>query len=239
MDGQWDRLLRQSPQHSVTPPDAIERLRFEQRPHLALLAMPDSDFRSALEHGIAAAFEAAELQYDTPDPVRYHVNALFHRRGIPYEVFGTGSLIYRGDEGTRDIVLAPALAALADRRLAGVRAEFEDAVAKLGAGGPKDLEDAIEESRKAVEGTMKVLIDLDPRVQLPRRQMTDDLIRTLVDGGVVESETRPLLEGVSRVANSLASHSAAGEVRNTPRDLAAATVSAAATAIAFLAARLP
>src|SRR3954447_15989910 len=90
-----NRLLRQSPQHSVTPPDAIERLRFEQRPHLALLAMPDSDFRSALEHGIAAAFEAAELQYDTPDPVRYHVNALFHRRGIPYEVFGTGSLIPR------------------------------------------------------------------------------------------------------------------------------------------------
>jgi len=135
--------------------------------------------------------------------------------------------------------LAPAFAALADRRLAGVRAEFEDAVAKLGAGGPKDLEDAIEESRKAVEGTMKVLIDLDPRVQLLRRQMIDDLIRTLVDGGVVESETRPLLEGVSRVANSLASHSAAGEVRNTPRDLAAATVSAAATAIAFLAARLP
>jgi len=63
--------------------------------------------------------------------------------------------------------LAPALAALADRRLAGVRAEFEDAVAKLGAGGPKDLEDAIEESRKAVEGTMKVLIDLDPRGSAP------------------------------------------------------------------------
>jgi hypothetical protein len=153
--------------------------------------------------------------------------------------YAIGRVVFHGDQGEHDLIVAPALAVLTDPRLAGVRSEFEDALAKLTAGGPKDREDAIEESRKAVEGTMRVLIAATPGVQAPRHHTIEHLIRALVEGGVVESETRPLLECVSRIANPLASHSAAGEVRNTPRDLAVATVSAAATAIAFLAARLP
>jgi hypothetical protein len=86
---------------------------------------------------------------------------------------------------------------------------------------------------------MKVLVDESPGLQRPRNQAAEELVRTLIAGGVVEKETRELLLAVSRIANSLASHSAAGDVRMTPCELAAATVSATATAIALLSARLP
>jgi hypothetical protein len=66
---------------------------------------------------------------------------------------------WQGDESVYAAITKPALAVLGDARLAGARSEYEDALANLRAGSQKDLEDTIEESAKAAESVMKVLID--------------------------------------------------------------------------------
>ena len=157
---------------------------------------------------------------------------------MPYRLDRQLELQFHGDPGERELVVAPALAALSDPRLAGARSEFEDALTKLGAGRPKDVEDAIEESRKAVESAMKVLID-EHNLGRTGKEPTERLINALIAGGVVEPQTSDLLRAAARIANAQASHGAGAVVRQVPDELAAAAVSAAATAITFLAARLP
>lgn len=242
MDERWQFLLMQSPNRGNTA--AAEHVKAGMRPMLALSVMPDPDFRVALEHGLRLAAQHLALHdlsfggTDVVGDLAEHVNTLFAKRGVPYRLDRDVRLQFHGDPTVRELVVAPALAALADPRLAGARSEFEDALTKLGAGRPKDVEDAIEESRKAVESAMKVLIDARG-LDRPARETTSPLIKVLVNGGVIEEQTDDLLRAAARIANGLASHGAGGQIRQVPDDLAAATVSAAATAISFLAARLP
>jgi hypothetical protein len=135
-------------------------------------------------------------------------------------------------------VLEPALRALREPRLAGARAEFEDALAKLGAGRAKDREDAIEESRKAVESAMKATLAANGELG-HERKTSWPLIEALRDAGIVEAEADQLLMAAARVANATASHGAGSQPRDVPHELAVAVVGAAANAITFLAARLP
>jgi hypothetical protein len=58
------------------------------------------------------------------------------RVGVPYRVTDDG-VVFGGDRGLQEVTVLPALDVLGDDRLAGARAEFEDAVAKLRAGGAK------------------------------------------------------------------------------------------------------
>jgi hypothetical protein len=249
MEERWRVMMAQSPDAAMSPPDVQHRVKSGRvRTHLVLLAMPDPDFRVALEYALAEA--AADLDarasavspFDSVGMVMEYVNSLFEKRGVPYRLDRDVKLHFQGDSTVRELVIAPALAALSDPRLAGARSEFEDALTKLGAGRPKDVEDAIEESRKAVESAMKVLIDAHD-LQRAERDTTEALIKILVAGdgvgGVVEPQTSDLLRAVARIANALASHGAGAVVRQVPDELAAAAVSAAATSITFLAARLP
>jgi hypothetical protein len=239
----WRPLVAQTPRARDAQPASLANLQAEQRPRLVLIAMPDADFASALRCGVAEAAKQVEAEFmgmawSPALEIYEHLNRLFNRRGVPYR-FTDDGLVFKGDQSLNDLTVVPALYVLADERLAGARAEFEDAVTKLRVGGPKDLEDAIEESRKAVESALKVLIDETPRLQRPRQETTDDLVGMLVTGKVVEKQTRDLLTAVARVANGLASHGAGGDIRVVSKDLAVAVVSTAASAITFLAARLP
>jgi hypothetical protein len=87
------------------------------------------------------------------------VNDLFAARGMAYRLDENGRAHWHGDEGAYIEVIRPALDALGDVRLAGARQEFEAALGQLRAGTPKDDEGAIEESGKAVESAMKVVLD--------------------------------------------------------------------------------
>jgi hypothetical protein len=175
---------------------------------------------------------------DYVGPVREHVNAMFERRGVPYRVDDDAHVRFIGDQTVRALVLDPALLALRDPRLAGAGAEFEDALAKLGAGRAKDREDDIEESRKAVESAMKAVLAAHGE-HGHEHKTTSPLIEALRDAEIVEPETDQLLSATARVANASASHGAGAQPRDVPHELAAAVVGAAATAITFLAARLP
>jgi hypothetical protein len=245
MEERWQVMLAQVPRAQSSSPQALRNVKAGTvRTQLVLIAMPDPDFRVALEYALLQAVANLDAQdsglppSDSVGRVMEYVDTLFEKRGVPYRLDRDVKLYYQGDPTVRELVIAPALAALSDPRLAGARSEFEDALTKLGAGRPKDVEDAIEESRKAVESAMKVACD---ECGVPRtgKETTAPLIKLLADAAVVEPETDDLLRAASRIANAVASHGAGGAVRQVPDELASAAVSAAATAITFIAARLP
>jgi hypothetical protein len=243
MDEAWNRLVGQSARAQQGSAQALANVRADVRAHLVLLAMPDADFAVALEEGLRFVTEAAEMSaggwpQDYVGPVRGHVNRVFERRGVPYRVDDEGRVGFSGDASARSLVIEPALSALSDPRMAGARAEFEDALAKLGAGRAKDREDAIEESRKAVESAMKATLAAHGQHGHERKK-TRPLIDALRDAGIVEAEADNLLMAAGRVANATASHGSGTLPRDVPHELAAAVVGAAANAITFLTARLP
>ena len=157
---------------------------------------------------------------------------------MPYRLDRDVKLHFEGDPTVRDLVVAPALAALGDPRLAGARSEFEDALTKLGAGRPKDVEDAIEESRKAVESAMKVACD-EHGLQRAEKDTTEPLIQILVAGGVVEAQTDNVLRAAARIANALASHGAGAVVRQVPDEPLRPRFRRRRLRSRYLAARLP
>jgi hypothetical protein len=71
--------------------------------------------------------------------------------GVPYRRAAKAFRFeWVGDPAQHALIVRPALLALADRRLAGVRAEFEEALAKRPLGVPRDLENAVDEAAKSV-----------------------------------------------------------------------------------------
>jgi hypothetical protein len=245
MDEYWQRLATQTPAAQGARPESLLKVKLSSAHRLVLHAMADVDFAQVLE--VASALVVNELAfadigmpgYDYVGTVTEHVNGVLERRAIPYRLDRDLRCRFEGDQSTRELAVTPALAVLDDPRLAGARGEFEDALAKLRRAQPKDLEDAIEESRKAVESTMKVLLAAHGHALPPGRQTTKPLHDALIAAGVVEAETDDLVRAAARIANTWGSHGAGHAPRVVPADLAAAAVSAAAAAITYLAARLP
>ena len=245
MADQWALMVEQTPKAHGASPDVLERVRLSKAHLLLLHAMADADFARALEAASKLAVDrlaVADMSmtgYDYVGTVTEHVNGVLELRGVPYRLDRDLVCSFTGDETLHEVAVAPALAALADPRLAGARSEFEDALTKLGRGGPKDLEDTVEECRKAVESVMKVLI-AEHGLPLPSgKQTTKPLHDALVGAGVVEQETDNLIAAAARVANADASHGAGANVRVVRVDVATAVVSAAGVAITYLASRLP
>lgn len=244
MDDYWTMLCAEVASAQQASPDALHRVRLSKAHQLALHAMPDSDFAVALEAASQLAVEGMAISdmgmpgWDYIGTVLEHVNDVLERRGVPYRMDRDLNCESVGDQAVHELAIEPALGALVDPRLAGARAEFEDAVAKLRRAGPRDLEDAIEESRKAVESTMKVLLAAHG-VQVSPKLTTKPLHDALVDAGIVERQTDNLVTASARMANVGASHGSGATVRAVPADLAGAAVAAAGVAVTLLAARLP
>lgn len=234
--------MAQTPSAQTGSPVAVENVKAKMRPRLVLKTMPDSDFRVALDRACCWQFGewTGQVSACATEWARHASKSTRYSRGAACltRLDRQLELQFHGDPGERELVLAPALIALSDPRLAGARSGFEDALTTLGAGRPKDVGDAVEESRKAVESAMKVLVD-ESHLGRAGRETTEPLINTLIAGGVVEPQTGDLLRAVARIANAQASHGAGAVVRQVPDELAAAAVSAAATAITFLAAACP
>jgi hypothetical protein len=244
MDEYWRQLAASTPAAQGASVAAMEKVRLSHAHRHVLLAMADADFVQVLEAASELAVQRMAYDdigmpgYNYADVVLHYVNGVLERRGVPYRLDPDLVCRFDGDKAVHELVIAPALAALADPRLAGARGEFEDALAKLRRAQPKDLEDSIEESRKAVESAMKVLLIAHDE-DLPARPTTSPLHAALVAAAIIEPQTDDLVRAAARMANAAASHGSGSEVRAVPADLATAAVSAAAVAIAFLAGRLP
>jgi hypothetical protein len=198
----------------------------------ALLALPEALFLDAVEYGVRHIGS-----YPGRSPHVDEINALFKRRGIYFELDVWQGASWVGDPGAYGATVEPALAALVDPRLNGVRAEFEVALRHLRHGTHKDLEDAIEESGKSVESAMKVLLD-EKSVRRTGKETAHPLFELLRDAGVIEVEADNSVLGAARIRNQWGGHGAGATPRTPPGDLAELAVRAAATAIVFLAGRL-
>jgi hypothetical protein len=99
----------------------------------SLLVLPEPLFLDAVEYGFREGLYPA--QWDAP---AREINELLERRGVFFRFSEVGSAEWVGDPGAYPEIIAPALAALQDSRLAGARNEFEAGLAHLRQGGAKD-----------------------------------------------------------------------------------------------------
>jgi hypothetical protein len=223
----------------------------EQGAGFVLLALPGTEFLTAIENAVALAHEkrlfgifpdAGWFDRDRRDAMAdtffsYADDALA-AHGAPYQrADGEWMFEWVGDPGQHELTVQPALLALADPRLAGARSEFEEALLKRRMGTPKELEDVLDEAAKAVESVLKVLHD-ECGVTRPRQQQALSLFNTLTPE-ILPGYSLNLVTAAAGPRNHMASHGQGAVVREVPEELADASIAAAATAITFLAHYLP
>lgn len=213
----------------------------QQLSRWVFVCAPDPVFTTAVGYAFKSLWQMNEqsgMPSGTTAQVIASINDLFAKRGVPYRVTDDGDVRWHGEEKTYTTIIEPALAVLADSRLAGARSEYEDALRALRGGAQKQLEDAIEESAKAVESAMKVLAD---ESNLPRtgKETARPLIDMLAQGRVIPAHVDQLIFAAARIRNAAGGHGTGGTARVTPEDLAAACVAAAGVAITYLGNKLP
>jgi hypothetical protein len=239
--GLWYRISRDGRARHTQLSDVSDA----EGAHFVLLELPDTEFLTALEHAVALGHE--RRLYGRTDHeaaplaegfMKYADGAL-RAHGAPYRrVVDDGRFEWIGDPQHHELTVQPALLALADPRLAGARAEFEEALRKRRDGTPKDLEDAIDEAAKSVESILKVLHD---ECAVPRsgKKPVLDLFTTLKKAQILPPYVTNLVTAAAGPRNHMASHGQGATVREVPDELADASIAAAATAITLLAHYLP
>lgn len=217
-------------EHRIHAPGVIEPTAF-------LLSIPEPDFLTAVEAGVTAVTNPL-----VSGGLPQRLNDLCVQRGLPYRVEGVGPwtrFIWTGDAVVSEQVIAPALSALDDPRLAlGPRVEFDAARAELRAATPQARKQAVAEACNAVESAMKVLLD-ERQIGRPSRANAQNLFNALSGAGAVPNEAAEIVLGASRFGNRKGRHGAGPVAHDVTPGEAEAVVSSAATALTFLATRLP
>ena len=202
-----------------------------------LYALPDTEFLAVIEHAVAGGAPSfvtgGEDLADAAGEILEAHGCAFRREPGNWPHFA-----WVGDPKHHELVVEPALRALADTRLAGARAEFEEALRKRRLGAPKDLEDAVDECAKAVESTLQILHD-EHGVARSGKEAVLELFVSLKNAAVLPPYVTNLVTAAAGPRNHMASHGQGATVREVPEELAAASIAAAATAITFLAHYLP
>ena len=215
-----------------------------------LLELPETEFLTAIEHAVALGYQrrlfGVSDEYSGTNSA-YSLAASFFRyadevlaaHGVPYRrVAEEWCFEWVGDPKQHELVVGPALQALDDRRLAGARDEFDEALRKRRLGTPKDLEDAVDEAAKSVESVLKVIHD-ERAVPRPRNEAVSGLFESLKDARCFPAYVVNLVTAAAGPRNKMAAHGQGATVRAVPEELAEASIAAAATAITFLAHYLP
>jgi hypothetical protein len=204
-----------------------------------LLELPETEFLTAIEHAIDAQKRYDRAEGATIEGFFRYADTALGAHGVPYRrVANDWRFEWIGDPKQHELTVEPGLLALADPRLAGPRAEFEEALRKRRAGTPKDLEDAVDEAAKSVESILKVLHD-ELGAMRPRNEQISSLFGTLVSAEVLPGYVDKLVAAAAGPRNQMASHGQGATVREVPEELAEASIAAAATAITLLAHYLP
>jgi hypothetical protein len=135
--------------------------------------------------------------------------------------------------------MAPALSALDDPRFAnGPGVEFASARDELRAATPQARKQAVAEACNSVESAMKVLLD-ERQIGTPTPQNAQNLFNALSAAGAVPKESEEMVLGASRFGNRKGRHGAGPVAHDVAPSEAEAVVGSAATALTFLASRLP
>jgi hypothetical protein len=210
-------------------------------PRLFLLWAPDQEFLSALEaiDRIVRAYHTNRRGRTTPGwpSITRYADQAFAAHGVPWRL-GRDGFEWSGDPGVAETVLAPALGALADPRLAGARAEFERALGALRRGGTDAFEQAVGDSGKSVESALESVlvtygVDFNDRDGARRRW------QLLCEAGILPAWSEHAVLGASLPRNRESAHGAGMDPRQVAEATATAAVGAAAVAITLLSGHLP
>lgn len=205
-----------------------------------LLELPETEFLTVVEHAIRLSYLSDRLHPQDVSDLFQYVDGALRAHGTPYRGTQDGQWRFEwiGDPKQHELTVQPALLALADQRLVGARAEFEEALHKRRGGTPKELEDAVDEAAKSVESILKVLHD-EHGVSRSGTEPVLALFVSLKNAGVLPGYMTNLVTAAAGPRNHMASHGQGGTIREVPDELAEASIAAAATTITFLAHYLP
>lgn len=219
--------------------DAFELATEEHKaPIPELQELPDQDFALAVECGIEILPDlTADGDKRFITAVR-RINNRLIEGDVPLRFNEKNGRAEWLDIATHELLFRPTLRALEDPRLDGARQEFEAAYADLQRGGPKALEDAIDEAAKSVESAMIAVLEAG-KVALPIPPTASSLVKTLEGSEITEKYLTHLLLAASSIRNNMAAHGSGSSRRLVAVDLAQAAVSAAAAAVGLLSSKLP
>src|SRR4051794_10681852 len=140
-----DRAIKWASQGRVSRPQyddmasqeqLIERVLSESGRELIRLELPDAEFLTALEH-VVEGYVNSEFTAGTLSELFKYADQTLRAHGAPYRRRSDAlAFEWIGDPAVHAATVEPALLALADPRLAGARAEFDEALAKRRRGAP-------------------------------------------------------------------------------------------------------
>lgn len=217
------------------------RMFIAEGPRLFLLWAPDQEFLSALEaiDRIVRAYHTNRFGKTTPGwpSITQYADDAFAAHGVPWRL-GRDGFEWAGDPGVAETVLAPALGALTDPRLAGARTEFERALRALRRGGSDAYEQAVGDAGKSVESALEsVLVAFG--VRFNERDGVRRRWQLLREAGMLPAWSEHAVLGASLPRNRESAHGAGVDPRQVAEATATAAVGAAAVAITLLAGHLP
>ena len=208
----------------------------KQRGYARVLTLPEAEFLAVVEMSLRAQARSG------PEGAQrvFAMANIFNKRCLPYRVAADGDISWVGEPQIAQTAIEPALAALADDRLANARSELAEARSELRA---ERFNDAVNDAGSAVETTMACLLTAHDR-DLPRTKagvvtiQASTLFDALRQHEIVDGHSKGVIMAISPLRHA-GSHGAGPNPLPLSRSDAEAAVAAAAVAISYLAARMP
>jgi len=211
-------------------------------PTRQLQQLPDREFLAAIEHTLQD-LKVPPLRVDAGAllaAARDRIAHLFRVRLLPYSIDENAIITWAGEPALHELAIGPALAALADPRLAAARDEFEQARRELRLG---ELDDAANDAGCAVESTMAALLHAHGRRQPTKhgkeRVQAGPLFDALEAAALLDRERDRHLIFAPIAVRDPGSHGAGVKPRRLDPAYVEGGIAAAAVAIAYLASKLP
>jgi len=196
-----------------------------------LLAMPEPDFMTAIEE--------IALKVRQNREIAERLTTICAARGVPYKCSVSGGFEWIGDAEVQRELIAPALAAIHDKRFAGgVRSEFKQARSELREGTPASRKQAIHEAGCAVESAMKVVLT-EHKIGYKPADTGKALFDLLERAGLVARYMEPTFFAVLTPRNKAGGHGGGVQPHEPGEAEASTVVASAAGAIAYLYQKLP
>jgi hypothetical protein len=195
-----------------------------------LLHMPEPDFRLAV-------FETVERGKLAGSPVA-RITSICKKRGIPWEFTASEGFRWIGDQEVETSAMRPALSAVEDPRLLGVKSHFDSARSELALGTPTALRQTVHESACAVEGAMKVLLT-QRGVPYDEKDTAFKLFETLVSAEILPQFMQYAVLAAASPRNKRGGHGAGEAPHDVPQEMAEAVLASTAVSIAYLHKLLP
>ncbi len=255
-------LRRWGPEHGeIKPWDKIHETMSRERSVFALPEPGDDPFRSCVDFLMSSetdhALDIIELSFrwieqmrefdpeygrhavvtQEPDDAIDELNQRFREHGIGYEYLG-GEIVRKDSEYVHREVIKPAVSLLHEHRFSGASDEFMRAHKHYRNGAYKE---AIQESLKSFESTMKTICDRR-RWVYSKGDTAKALIKIMFEKGLLSdslkshfASLRTLMEsGLPTVRNRMSGHGQGASPVTVPRHLAAYALHLAGANIVFL-----